>query len=59
MNDEGDIEKAVRLIIYLTGVAFDFFFETPTFDYSSTKEANDYSKVKAAIIERFSPKKPQ
>ena len=59
MKNEADTEQESKLVMFLAGAAFDYYIDTFTRDNCPTEDANDYGKVKDAIIERFSPKKPQ
>ncbi len=49
MKGKSNEEKASRLPMYLSGRAFDFYFDNYTLDGEMTEEAMDYSKVKAAM----------
>ena len=52
-----DIEKAEKIVAYLTGAAFDIYFYRFTSDNAPTEEANDYEVVKKVILEKISIQK--
>ena len=58
LKEESDADRAVKLVMYLSGPAFDFYFDNFTFDNRPTEDAKDYTKVKEAMISRFAPKRP-
>ena len=47
-------ERAELIVAYLSGAAFDFYFDRFTIDNAPTEEAKDYVIVKKLIIEKFS-----
>ncbi len=49
-----DIEKAGKIVAYLTGAAFDFYFDRFTLDNAQTEEGKDYEIVKKVMLEKFS-----
>ena len=54
-----DKEKAEKIVAYLAGTAFDFYFDRFTMDNGWTDEAKDYGKVKGVMLENFSVRKTE
>ena len=52
-------EKAEKIVAYLAGTAFDFYFDRFTMDNGPTDEAKGYSKVKGVMLEKFSLRKTE
>jgi hypothetical protein len=50
-------EKAKKLLLYLEGEAFDFYYDKFASGGALSEDAKDYSKVKAALMERFRKQK--
>ncbi len=48
-----DTEKAEKIVAYLTGAAFEFYFDRFTLDNAPTEEAEDYEVVKKVMLEKF------
>ncbi len=46
-------------MVYLSGTAFDFYFDSFTIDNSPTQEAKDYGIVEKVMLEKFSTKKTE
>jgi hypothetical protein len=47
-------KKAKEILLYLEGEAFDFYYDKFASGDAILEEAEDYRKVKAALLERFS-----
>ncbi len=54
-----DIEKAEKIVAYLTGAAFDFYFDRFTLDIAPTEEGKDYEVVKKVMLEKLSIQKTE
>ncbi len=49
-----DSERAEKIMAYLSGVAFDFYFDRFTLDNAPTDAAKDYGAMKKVVLEKFS-----
>ena len=54
-----DIEKAEKIVAYLTGAAGNFCFDRFTLDNGPIDEAKDYEVVKKVMLEKFSIQKAE
>ncbi len=52
-----DSEIAETIVAYLSGAAFDFYFDCFTLDNAPTEKAKDYGLVKKVMLEKFSIQK--
>ena len=50
-----DDERASKLLRYLEGDAFDFFYQAFVKNGDSSADGSHYQKVKKALVERFAP----
>ncbi len=50
-------ERAEKIVAYLSGAAFDFYFDRFTLNNAPTEEAKEYSVVKKVMLEKFSIQK--
>ena len=57
MKNKSDKKKAGNLVPYLTGKAFDFYFDNFKIENEPTAAANDYPSTKRLMLDRFAPKK--
>ncbi len=54
-----DIEMAEKIVAYLNGSAFDFYFDRFTLDNANTEEAKENGLVKKVMLEKFSTQKTE
>ena len=54
-----DTTKAEKIVAYLGGDAFDFYFDRFTMDNGPTAEAKSYQTVKDAMLKKFSTQKSE
>ena len=59
MKEKSEEDKATESAAYLTGEAFQFYYETFTYDNKPTEEAKSFSTVKDRMLERFAKKKTE
>jgi len=56
---ESDVERADKIVEYLAGPAFDYYFDHFTMDNGPTEDASSYKKVKEVMLDKFSTKKTE
>ena len=54
-----DKENLKKILAYLAGTAFDFYFDHFTMDNGPTDEAKGYGKFIGLILEKFSVRKTE
>ena len=54
-----EIEKAEKIVAYLTGAAFNFYFDRFTLDNGPIDEAKDYAVGKKVMLEKLSIQKAE
>ncbi len=54
-----DSERTEKIVAYLSGAAFDFYFDGFTLETAPTEEAKDYGEVSKVMLEKFCTQKTE